>query len=305
MEKLKLEIPEDFYKEEYRCDYLISNEMKKVWAVQLDLLNELLNVCKKHDLKIYASGGTLLGAIRHKGYIPWDDDIDLIMMRDDYDKLFKIGAEEFKYPYFFQNEETDPGSSHKHIQIRNSSTTGTMLCDKGKFEFNEGIFVDIFPLDNYISDIEKAEKQKKDCEKKLKKIQNLNKLSYRFDKDDKSFKGIIRKILHPFANPIIRKLELTKKEMRKYTKLCTRFNDRETEFVKQFMWSLRAEPLRKDSFSDYKEVPFEFIKIPVPIGYDDILVRKYGDYMKLVKEDTSHGEIFFDTEKAYTEYIEK
>ena len=75
---------------ETRNGYYISADMKKVWAVEMQLLKKLLEVCEKHHLRIWAEGGTLLGAVRHHGYIPWDDDIDMAMLRDDYDKLQAI-----------------------------------------------------------------------------------------------------------------------------------------------------------------------------------------------------------------------
>ena len=84
---IKLSLPEGFLEEEVRCDYTVSKEMKKVWAVELDLLAEFQRVCKLHDIKYSVCGGTLLGAIRHKGFIPWDDDIDVMMMREEYEKL--------------------------------------------------------------------------------------------------------------------------------------------------------------------------------------------------------------------------
>ena len=73
--------------EEIIDGHLVIEEDKKLWAVEMDLAEKLLNVCKKHDLKIWAEGGTLLGAVRHKGFIPWDNDMDFVMMRDDYEKL--------------------------------------------------------------------------------------------------------------------------------------------------------------------------------------------------------------------------
>ena len=93
--------------DEIREGYKISSQMKKVWSIQLSLLKKVLEVCEKYDLKIWAEGGTLLGTIRHKGYIPWDDDIDLVMFRDDYDKLNEIASKEFKYPYFLQSSKTE------------------------------------------------------------------------------------------------------------------------------------------------------------------------------------------------------
>lgn len=74
---LKIKLPENFLEEEMRCGYRVTSLIKKVWAVELDLYAELDRVCKKYNIKFCADGGTLLGAIRHKGFIPWDDDLDI------------------------------------------------------------------------------------------------------------------------------------------------------------------------------------------------------------------------------------
>ena len=123
MVPLKITLPEHFLDEEERCGYVVSHEMKKVWAVMLDLLAEFDRVCKKNNLNYQASWGTLLGAVRHKGYIPWDDDMDVQMFREDYDKLCTIGPSEFRHPYFFQSKITDPGAGSFFCILRNSETT--------------------------------------------------------------------------------------------------------------------------------------------------------------------------------------
>ena len=73
----------EFYKEEVRCGYTVNEKTKRVWAVQLEMLDEVERICKANGLKYFADSGTLIGAIRHEGYIPWDDDIDLVMLRED------------------------------------------------------------------------------------------------------------------------------------------------------------------------------------------------------------------------------
>ena len=78
-----------FFEEEIRCGYTVSAAMKRVWSIQLELLAVFQRVCREQGLRYFAAGGTLLGAVRHGGYIPWDDDIDLVMLRADYERFLK------------------------------------------------------------------------------------------------------------------------------------------------------------------------------------------------------------------------
>lgn len=98
MVDLNIVLPDGFLNEEVRCGYTVTKQMKEVWAVELDMLEKLLSVCKKHDIKIFASGGTMLGAVRHQGFIPWDDDIDMMMFRD----CAKLRRKSLNIPIFFK-----------------------------------------------------------------------------------------------------------------------------------------------------------------------------------------------------------
>ena len=136
-----------FFKEEERCGFLVTEKRKKVWAVGMELLEQFDRVCKKHGLRYFVYYGTLLGAVRHQGYIPWDDDIDVVMFRDDYERFQLIASEEFTEPYFFQNSYTDcvlwPFS-----KIRDSRTTAIERRFTNLRDFHHGIFMDVFPLDS-------------------------------------------------------------------------------------------------------------------------------------------------------------
>ena len=104
-------------------------------------------ICKKYDLRCFAVGGTLLGAVCHDGFIPWDDDIDLGMMRKDYDKLLKIIRKiKLPHPYRFLTPETDPGYGKGFIRLTNIDTFALAKNNAG-FDYNHGIFIDIFPFD--------------------------------------------------------------------------------------------------------------------------------------------------------------
>ena len=134
------------FEAETRRDYLVTKEMKHVWACQLDLLEKLLQVCEKYHLRCWADAGTLIGAVREQGFIPWDDDIDVAMPREDYDKLVAIADQEFTHPYFFQTIYSDMYYNNRHAQVRNSDTAA-IPTDGKKRKYNQGIFIDIFILE--------------------------------------------------------------------------------------------------------------------------------------------------------------
>ena len=144
-----------FLNEETRCDFKVDVARKKLWMISLDLLLEFNDFCNKHGFMYYLAYGTLLGAIRHKGFIPWDDDVDVYMLRKDFDKL-PLFEKEFKHPYFLETPYNDPGYLYSPIRIRNSNTTA--IVEKFKYQgFNQGIWLSVFPIDNWV--LENGEEQ--------------------------------------------------------------------------------------------------------------------------------------------------
>ena len=94
------EFVENMHTDEIRSGFLVDTHRKSLWNVQIGLINEVARICEKYNLKYFAAYGTLLGAARHGGFIPWDDDVDLFMLRPDYEKFKQLAAEEIKYPYY-------------------------------------------------------------------------------------------------------------------------------------------------------------------------------------------------------------
>lgn len=124
----------------------IDSKLRQLQLAELEILDEFVRVCQAHDLRYYLVGGTLLGAVRHQGFIPWDDDIDVAMPREDYDRFAQIASEELGPQYFYQCPDTDPHYFLTYAKVRKN---GTEVCEERfrNSKFHKGVFIDIFPLD--------------------------------------------------------------------------------------------------------------------------------------------------------------
>lgn len=296
--KLKNDIPLHFYAEEIREGYTISTSMKRIWAVQLDILMEITRVCKKYGIKYFAIGGTLLGAARHRGYIPWDDDLDIAMPREDYDKFCQIAPKEFKHPYFMQTEATDPGYLLRHAKVRNSETTAILNVQREhKFRFNQGIFVDIFPLDNIPNDMDERNRYFDDLYEAW--GNTYNKSSY-------VNRGIKK---GTWENSDIPTKETAILANSAYEALSSKYKNCKTEEVALLVVTISTKGRRDNciwnncDFEEIKYVPFEFLSLPVPCNYEQILTKQYGNWKEFVIADSYHGQVFWDTEHPYIDYL--
>jgi len=268
----------DFFEEEIRCGFQVTEKKKHVWAVELDLMEKLKDVCERNHLRFFMSGGTLLGAVRHRGFIPWDDDADFLMPREDFEKLKKIAPREITPPYFFQTEESDPDIFHGGFaRLINCNTTGIVQLNighAGKF----GIWIDISILDNIFEDKNQREKQ-------IKRIRYYQRLLFaKTYRELKCLLGLTRfewtvyKILAAFSNRT-RICGQLKKAM-----TCCRSSDYAACFTYHHD---RYQPLLYE-WGDYRDTvlfDFESVKLPAPIGYDRRLQVQYGDYMQYPPED--------------------
>lgn len=309
MVDLKMKYPENFLQEEIRCGYTVSSKMKEIWAVELDLLVEFDRVCNIYNIKYWASGGTLLGAVRHQGFIPWDDDIDVVMLRADFERLCKVAPVEFINPYFWQTHDTDPNSYRGHAQLRNSSTTAILNSElKVKKKFNQGIFIDIFPLDKIPIDPQKQCEYLEELEALrsvyLRKEQFLYPFQFRFRKN--LFILSYNMLIHYFNRCIKGEKyckNLTDKSYQNYLAYHSKYKESEEyEYILSPLYYPKMRLLSTE-ICDIQRTSFEFIDIPIPIGYDSLLTRQYGDWHQYIKGGSYHKGVFFDTNTSYKKYL--
>jgi lipopolysaccharide cholinephosphotransferase len=285
-------LPESFFEEEVRCDFLVTQERKKIWAVLLDLLMKFDFVCKKHGLTYYLTDGTLLGAIRHKGFIPWDDDIDVSMPREDYEKLQTLGYE-FTHPYFLQTPYTDSGYYYSFVKLRNSNTTG--LSKAFMYQgFNDGLFLDVLPLDEV--DIEQGEA----VYNKLRELVISNSAYMKLSNPNYSESEMEKIKQLASDNPL--------KTYNEITKLTTMFNGSGSRYISH--WVTTMDPFQKkvwfsEDFDNTIEWKFEGLGFPIPCGFHRYLSLYFGEYMQLPPFElrgNRHNNAIFDPDCPYTEY---
>ncbi len=307
MVNLNLKLPEKFLDQEVRDGYTVPQKMKEAWAVELDLLNEFMRVCEKYNIKWFADAGTILGAARHKGMIPWDDDIDVMMFREEYDKLLAVAEKEFTYPYFLQTDQNSKAACRGHVQLRNSQTTGIITSEIGlKLQFNQGIFLDIFPIDSIPNDDVALQELIAEVSLYKHKISRIRSLTYRYK--FKWRRNIVKLAYHFFLSlyyKSINKDEIIASFDKCRERSAQAYNGQQTKRVAKLCLSPIKERRiwQREWFDETKHLPFEMFYLPVPGNYEALLDTFYGDWRKFVVGTATHGGIFFDTDKPYTEYV--
>ena len=287
-------IKEEFLREEVRNDFLVTTDRKKIWTVILDLILEFDRVCRKHDIKYYLDGGSLLGAIRHNGFIPWDDDIDVTMPREDYERFIKLN-EEFKHPYFMQTPYTDPEYYYSFAKIRNSNTTALnqMFGYQG---FNHGIWISIFPLDKF--PIEKGE----ELYLRIRQLTYENSTYMRMKNPHLSEKDQLRVQNYSGRNPM--------ETFEEIQKIASQYKDMDAEYWGTIILTIVKYSRKTLLFKSYEKTEyhvFENIMLPIPSGFDNVLKTEYGNYIELppVKDREGHDTTIFDADRPYTEYVKQ
>ena len=256
------------------------DDIRKYQLSQLELVKMMDELCSKLNLKYYIIGGTLLGAIRHDGFIPWDPDIDIAMPRKDYEKVREYFDKNKSERYFYQHYTTEKNhlSPHALIKIKDSHVIFKSAHTRFSPQY-DGIYLDIFPLDS-------APESKKLQKKQMKKIKHLKKIiylktGYVFPRD-KTVKIIIKRIIGLLLSGVSftylnRKLD---EQMQKY-------NDAPSDYLVSMAshYSYWKQLMPKSVYGVPVRVNFEGIPLFAPEKTDEYLTRIYGNYMQLPPEE--------------------
>ena len=265
------------------------NEIKKI---ELDILDYVTEICDNNEIKYFLGGGTLLGAIRHKGFIPWDDDIDIMLPRMDYEKLMALLINNDTKYKLLEYKHSD----NYYYPFAKVVDSETKLIEKFAFKNDEmGIYIDIFPID-FLPDNE-VEVHKL-FKRKLMLDRLIGAVNFKQMKCD-SFKNIIKKILYLFLYPIVKIKKVNMNLLNKINGLSLNVN--KGSQVACIMGRYAEKEIMPSNFIDEAiSVDFEGKKYKAPKNYDDYLKKHYGDYMTLPpknKQISEHDYVAYWKEK--------
>lgn len=252
--------------------------LRKLQLTELEILDEIVNICDKFDLKYYLAGGTLLGAVRHQGFIPWDDDIDISMPRSDYEKFLKIAPTELRNKYFLDCYDTNKKYWQPFAKVRKNNT---IMLEKvvENYDTHHGIWVDIFPVDNLDDDkIDQVSIIKNKYEKLFTLI--AVKLGINYYNENMLKKKILSAILFfvPkkfLTNKLNKLISYNKNEKSKHL-IC---------YCGFYINDIKKEMNNRSDVFPLRKIKFENKYYNCPNNFDKYLTAKYGNYMELPKEE--------------------
>ena len=258
-------------------------------GVLFELLQEFDRVCKKNDIKYMLFAGTALGAVRHQGFIPWDDDLDVALLRSEYDKLMKLDRTEWKDEYYFQREYSDHWPMH-FSKLRKNNTTCLEKYHPKDVLTHQGVYMDVFPLDN-ASDIALI-RRLQFWASKVVQAKSFGRRGY-------ETKSVIKRCfiggckllpLKPFL--CLTRLTSCRKSKMLHSFLGGTSTYRKGIYPREWMQETTVVAFEKEHF-------------PLPTQYDRMLTNMYGDYMLLPgmnERAIKKHALLVDVNRDYTEY---
>ena len=258
-------------------------ELRDLQLYMLDILKEIDRICKKYDIQYFLAYGSCLGAVRHKGFIPWDDDIDLHMKSDDFLKFMEVCKTELGDKYYLESHFNNVQSYQfwNQFGVKNSTSINMSMSHVHRAW---GICVDIFPIFPY--------SKESNVQKKRRKIFSLMKLlslKYYHVGTLQQARGVdkIKKMIHYFLPDNIN-LKLFRYCFRK---LCEPVENQQESCLSSYsLYMSPKEWFENEWFDDIIRMEYEGEKFPCPIGYEKYLKSLYGDYMQIPKNKIKHSD---------------
>ena len=252
-----------YFKDEIREGFYIAGMVKRSWAAQMETLSKISDICRKYDIKWFADCGTLIGAVRHGGFIPWDDDLDICMIRDDYDKFVSVVRDEIPTNYTILNLDLNPQYNDFLTRIVSNDSiemSSEFLEKNNGFPYTAG--VDIFPFDYLYEDEQREAERKKRAEDMWNAAAAI---------DYKDLKQL--------------------REIDKIFRECKGPTSRVAIMPVYVQYDARVYPI--EYFNDIIQIPFENIMINVPASYIEVLNLEYGNWFYTTKKGGVHNYPFY------------
>ena len=262
----------------------------------LEIACEIKRLCEKHGIEYYISDGSCLGAVRHGGFIPWDDDFDIVMTRENYDRFAEVAKKELRAPFFYQDTETDPAYPCVFAKVRNSETT-FIEEDFAHLPMNHGIYVDIF----YLTGVPDG--------KLPAKIHELGGfLSFFFQEFARVRTPGFKQKLCSAILKITKALHLKKSLARLGLWLNCRWPAASCETVSYSMgkFNYQETTMERRLFGKPQDILFEGVSFSTVEDTHGYLTHLYGDYRQLPPEESRSKRMHaqrFDTNVSYREYL--
>lgn len=265
--------------------------LQEIQKIELNILLALKKICDDNDLRLYLCGGTLLGAVRHSGFIPWDDDIDVCMPRPDYNRLIFVLHQKDKLPRHLQMICFEDGNfTLPYMKIFDKRTH--YQTQYFKHRDDTGIWIDIFPYDGLPEDNNEVKK----IYKTIGRYRKYLMLNMAVPSEGKNF---VKRILKPAYIALIKKIYPAQKSGEKIVEMAQRYPYEETEKVGAVTWGLYGlgERVNKSEYEIPYNVNFEGYSFQTMSCWETYLTGLYGDYMKLPpkeKRTTHNMEVWFE-----------
>ena len=297
MEELTgIKFPDDYFQNETRCNFHITGMMKRLWAVQIELLSWIDKVCKKYDIKYIMCYGSMLGTVRHKGYIPWDDDIDVAMLRADYTRFLEAVAKEL--PPYLSTKSLLPGAippKEMTFNIGNGKYLSTAPDFLERFHGCPYITgIDVFVFDRVPTDPEEFKYQ----DRLIRLLDRM--LMLQWEVDDNTISSDNRSQYEQIRNTIEYELDYSFDEKESMSiqilrmldlacSICEECGSAHVENREQVIYYGEKYYL-EEYFTDRIFIPYEGIMdVPIPRKYDEALRKIFGDYQVPRKHTSQHA----------------